>query len=241
MRRGFGQLALAVGVVLVSSTTALAEDDWAFRVSPYAWYLNIDGDFTVQELNGVDASSTLFDDLDGAFMIEGEVTKGPYALFGEFNYIDLDQSASAAGGFFGVDVEVDGVMSSLSAGYQLVDTGASTVHAFAGVRSWWIDTTVKFRRLQTRSVDKSWNDPIIGLRGSTEIGDGFFIDGVTDIGGFGVGSEFQWEVIGRGGYAFNDHIAVAVGYRYLRVDFDENPLILDAEFKGPFAAVDIRF
>jgi len=64
---------------------------------------------------------------------------------------------------------------------------------------------------------------------------------LAEVGGFGVGSDLQWEVVGRAGYQFNDRFGVALGYRHLAIDFDDDKLVMQAEISGPFLALDITW
>ena len=67
-----------------------------------------------------------------------------------------------------------------------------------------------------------WIDPIIGLRLRHRIGPGDEFQLRGDIGGFGVGSKFSWQL--AGGYSHDMKIGDwtitnTVGYRALSVDY----------------------
>ena len=66
-----------------------------------------------------------------------------------------------------------------------------------------------------------------------------------DIGGFGVGTEFQWNVAGLVMWQPWKHVALAAGYRVLDQDYDKGDgrdrYVFDATIHGPLAGIDIRW
>jgi hypothetical protein len=93
-----------------------------------------------------------------------------------------------------------------------------------------------------------WMDPVIGLRmrHSTAPGSTFELRG--DIGGFGAGSKFSWQVLGGYHADFdynNTHFTTLVGYRALGVDFSkwvngrENGI--NSVIHGPIIGAGLKF
>ena len=75
-----------------------------------------------------------------------------------------------------------------------------------------------------RSGDLEWVDPVVGGRLRHEIAPGEELDLEGDVGGFGVGSEFSWQVVGTYGFdtmCLGTPLHAVVGYRALAVDFSE--------------------
>ncbi len=102
------------------------------------------------------------------------------------------------------------------------------------------------------AVEKSgmmqWIDPVFGLRLRHQIrpGDEFQLRG--DIGGFGVGSKFSWQV--AGGYSHDMKlgdwtITNTVGYRALSVDYSNGSGFgqkgFDAIIHGPVFETSLKF
>ena len=220
---------------------ARAGDAWEFRVTPYIWLPTFDGNFAVGRDQPSEVETSLLDVLEGAALVSGEVRNGDFALLGEFNYLDLAHDASSPQGRFGVDVGIKGTMTSMALAARLHEDDTTALEVFGGARLWSVSTTVDFKRLQTRSIDRTWIDPIVGLRASHDLSETVFVEGLGDIGGFGVGSDLQWEGVARVGYRISEGTAVALGYRYLHVDFHDSSLLMDADLRGAFVALDIRF
>ena len=74
-----------------------------------------------------------------------------------------------------------------------------------------------------RSADgsKTWFDPMVGLQLRTpENGSRWHAQVYTEIGGFGAGSDFTWQIFPTVGYKFSDRFSLEVGYRWLDLDAD---------------------
>jgi hypothetical protein len=75
------------------------------------------------------------------------------------------------------------------------------------------------------SGDLEWVDPFVGARIRHEFGNNKTVTLEGDIGGFGAGSEFSWQVVGTYGFdvnVFGSTMHSIVGYRALAVDYSEN-------------------
>ena len=76
-----------------------------------------------------------------------------------------------------------------------------------------------------RSGDLEWVDPFVGGRIRHQIAADKELMLEGDVGGFGAGSDFSWQVVGT--YGFDVHcietpLHIVIGYRALSVDFSEN-------------------
>ncbi|HEY6921513.1 MAG TPA: hypothetical protein VI390_07930, partial [Methyloceanibacter sp.] len=73
--------------------------------------------------------------------------------------------------------------------------------------------------------DLEWVDPFVGFRVRHAIGPSKELNLEGDVGGFGAGSDFSWQVVGT--YGFDTSLCgtpfhAVLGYRALAVDFSEN-------------------
>jgi hypothetical protein len=67
---------------------------------------------------------------------------------------------------------------------------------------------------------KTWIDPILIARLSADIKDKWLFQLRGDIGGFGLGSDFTWQLQAYAGYRFSKVFQLAAGYRILSIDYD---------------------
>ncbi len=65
------------------------------------------------------------------------------------------------------------------------------------------------------SASKTWFDPIIVVRSQGTIKEHWLLQFSGDIGGFGMGSEFSWQLQAYVGYHFSKLFQATVGYRYI--------------------------
>jgi hypothetical protein len=97
-------------------------------------------------------------------------------------------------------------------------------------------------RLPTsRSGDRWWVDPFIGLRGQINFTRWLFLALQGDVGGFGAGSQIAWFASGSIGINFTRHVFLETGYRYFFMDYSKNGLTYDAAQSGLFTGVGVKF
>lgn len=227
--------------------TPEGEPAWSYRLAPYLWLPTVSG-----ELRGdgadppAETETSLLDLLDSAVLIVGEARTDRWGLLGEFNYLDLSAGASTDGTvYLGAEAGLQGTMASLAANYRVFDRTGATLDLLAGVRAWWLDLSIDYRAgsLPAKSVRRSnnWIDPIVGLRGSIAATDTIFLTGLVDFGGFGVGSDLQWEADVAVGYRFGQTVALSLGYRHLAIDFRDGGILTDVSLSGPYLMLDFTF
>jgi len=73
------------------------------------------------------------------------------------------------------------------------------------------------------------------------LGGGFALKAEGDVGGFGVGSDLDWQVLGALQYQVDDSLTLEAGYRYLAVDYDDDGFLFDVALQGPIIGGSIRF
>ena len=78
----------------------------------------------------------------------------------------------------------------------------------AGIRLLQVDRT------------KTWFDPFIGARASVPAGRKWLFLLRADIGGFGVGSNFAWQIYPVVSYRFSNLFGLSVAYRVLSMDYE---------------------
>ena len=82
---------------------------------------------------------------------------------------------------------------------------------------------------------------MIGLRGRAPLTQRLSAGGFADIGGFGAGSDFTWEVYAGLDYAFTDHISAVAGFRYISINYEEGGTDLKLDTYGPVLGATLRF
>jgi hypothetical protein len=250
---------------------------WTLTVTPYGWATWLDGSQTVKGRT-VDLSVDpieLIQDLDRVpFMGSAEARKGPFAVYGDIVYASLGLDADAVrsrhvhpdvGGTVGVAAGLDYEQTILELGgaYQVIG-GTTAVDVLAGARYWHqradlsidvsagvevgdLDVSGGIAVARSGSVD--WVDPLVGVRIRHQLAPGQELALRGDIGGFGAGSQFSWNVMA--GYSFvlcaKDGVTYSglLGYRLLDVDYEQGSGRTRYEYDvlqhGPLSGLTIRF
>ncbi len=99
-----------------------------------------------------------------------------------------------------------------------------------------------------RSGDVDWVDPIVGLRLRHDFAGGDRLQLRGDIGGFGVGSEFSWQLMAAYAHDFtwgDSVLSVALGYRLLDIDYSTGSGLKEFDFNttlhGPLLGLTFRW
>ena len=91
------------------------------------------------------------------------------------------------------------------------------------------------------SADVNWIDPIIGVRAQYDLTDKWYLAGKSDIGGFGVGSDFTWTAQATVGYQINESVSTEIGYRYMDSDYTDGAFVYDVASHGLYLGLNFRF
>jgi hypothetical protein len=148
------------------------------------------------------------------------------------------------------------------------DSGApasfTAIDLLAGARYWWQEADLSFRLSGVsdtsdmvvthnlaiaRSGSVDWIDPLVGVRLRRQLAPGAEFALTGDVGGFGVGSVFSWQLAGVYSWelAVRERwtLAAVVGYRALYVDYEHGTGRQRFEYNmiehGPVIGVSLRF
>ncbi len=211
------------------------------------------------------------------FMGYLEASKDRFSIFGDFFYSKLGFSAEKStqvNPIAGLEISARAkaaltttlTIAQAALAYDVIKQQGTSVAFYGGLRYWDVTAEIDFTANASvdlsnlglkrkgsiavaRSGDVNWVDPVIGMRLRQEITPRDEISLLADIGGFGVGSQFSWQVFG--GYTHtwdigrNTQLALALGYRILSVDYEEgsgtDARALDLTLHGPLAGLSLRF
>ena len=244
-------LAASLVLAVLAATPVRAQDNatsefggWEFQISPYAWFVSLDGKAaTIRGLPSVDVDANFSDVWDnknfGALTVL-EARRDRFGLKADLIYLDLEASKGTPGPLFsGTDAEFKTFVSTVSGTYRPFVEGRTWLDVLAGARIWVTDTeiTLNSNVLPNLSADEkeTWVDPIVGTRGTYDLGSGFSLSGYGDIGGFGVSSDLTYQIYGGVGYRFKEWFSAELGYRVLDVDYEDDGFVYDLTMYGPTA------
>lgn len=178
----------------------------AFSITPYLWAAGIDGEVGAGGLAPADVEQDFDDllenlDIGLTLILDGRV--GRFGLFADVDYLGFSADADPPRGvlFSDLDVDITSLNTSLYGYYRVLAGELAALDVMAGGRLWYVRTEVDLagNLLAGRKEDASetWADPVVGVRGQVELGAGFHLFGLADVGGFGVSSDSTWQAMGR--------------------------------------------
>jgi hypothetical protein len=226
---------------------------WQYRVEPYLMFPNMSGQTGIEALPlvNVDASpADIFSRLQMGAMLNLEASNGNWSVISDILYMDLEQDITPStlinSGEVGMkqfawelaglkrvtpwlELGIGGILNSIGVDEtvtrNLVGGGTSTQSASASKT--WVDPML-IARLATPSRPKKWFGQFRG-----------------EIGGFGIGSDFAWQVQAIGGYRFSKLFDMTVGYRGIGFDYQSGEgaktFMYDMTIFGPMVRFGFNF
>jgi opacity protein-like surface antigen len=267
--RTYGTLLAGILVLLLVCPAAYSQDKgvahessffqgWTFDVAPfYLWIPALDGTVTVRGLSAdVDLSvgdtlDLLFDSFKFAATGRAEARKGNVLLTLGLMYMNLEENTQTDIGL-GVTTEFKQLILEFGGGYHLLDwslpgEGFPTlaVDFLAGGRFVHLDSGLTIENFADVDRSQDWLDPFLGARLKLDIIDRVSVSVRGDIGGFGVGSHFTWNMAALVAYQASQRITLGAGYRILDINFSEgtgsNKFKYDVQMRGPMLGFAIHF
>jgi hypothetical protein len=231
-----------VAAVLAASVTPVhaqsAQDEWQVLVAPYLMGAGLNGATTVRGADvDVDVSaSDIFSNLEFGAMGLVVARKGNWGFGSDLIWMALGTTVR--------DTEVDFNQGAF-AFYGLRQLGAAADVTF-GARINTLQGALTFRGPDVEvSQDKTWVDPIAGLTLRTAAGRPLQLRVYTEVGGFGLGSDFTWQVFPTVGITFARSASIELGYRWLDLDYatgdNLNAFRYDVLTQGPVVGFGLRF
>ncbi len=229
-------------------TTAPEEDHWHFRFAPYGWVTAIEGDVRIGQLSApVDISmADTLDTLDMAYMGIIEASYGRWSFGLDTIYGKTSQDIGGGGILFrSFRYEQKQWIITPTVAYRVIEKPGYHMDVLAGARITSLEAELTGRLVGGGELvaerDKSWVDPILGIRGQADFNDQWFLRYNGDIGGFGAASDLNWQAFVGIGYNCTPNVSVAVGYRAIGVDYDEGRFAMDTVSHGPVIGLEMKF
>jgi hypothetical protein len=243
-------IVFCVAVVLVpvlATTSAYGEDkpsifkDWDFQLAPfYLWAVNLRGDMTVKgnivpvKVDFDDA----FDNLEAVFTAHFEGWwRQKWGFLVDVSYVNLGGEERI------LDVDLENVMTEL-VGFYRFTKGRHAFEPLVGIRYTSLETEVQVLGIPFELDEgEGWVDPIIGARYKYSITEKWKLLFRGDIGGFSVGSDFTWNLVGLVDFQPWKHVSLFGGYRILDVDYESGSGIskfkYDVLMHGPLLGLSV--
>lgn len=230
--------------------------EWRFTVAPYAWGVGLSGDVGLFGLKPAEVDipfSDIIQNLDFAAMGIVEAHNGTWGVIVDVNYTNLSADTSVTrtlpkDGTFNVnaELEVTEFLATVLGQWRAYDSGQLSIDLMGGVRYWnvqndiSIDASVQgggpigleLSKQFSGDDGASWVDPMVGFKTRIDTGSPIYFTGWGMIGGFGVGSDLDWDAMGGIGYEWTEKFSTVLAYRAIGVDYDNDGFVYDVVQQG---------
>lgn len=235
-----------------STSQSANSKKWHFLVEPYVMFPNMNGTAGVGNLPDVSVDANpgdIFSKLQMGAMLNLEASNSKWAIATDFIYMNLNQDVTSGklinsgdltakqfawelAGLRRVapwlEVGIGGILNSIQAGANI------NVNNIGG------GTTNRFKELT-----QTWYDPMLIVRIKHNPIKKFMYEFRGEIGGFGIGSDFAWQIQAYAGYRFSKLFHITAGYRVISLDYQtgegEDRFLYDIDTFGPVIRFGFNF
>jgi hypothetical protein len=230
-----------------SSNTAAADGDWHFVVAPYLWLTGIHG--TAGTANREVAVHASAGDLLSHFrfglmgLLEADHKRIVlpldiiWARLGDNQALPFPNLPATT-----AELKVDEFILTPKVGYRLLDQEKLKIDALTGFRYWHLGQNLQFSPSRVGlnfSTSQNWVDPLVGGRILGALTPKVSVSIGGDVGGWGTGSQLDYQVFGSLGYKIKPKWTLEAGWRYLDVNYRSNT-IFDVAMSGVMFGVSIN-
>ncbi len=218
-------------------------------IAPYVWGAGLTGTVGVGGLPPVQVDQSFGDilsQLNIAAFVTAELEYRRFIGLTDLQYVNLASSQSTPFGVVAdrVKLHTEQLSWIFAGGYRFVEEENLRLEALAGVRLWHVSNRVNLSGSPINrdfDVTQTWVDPIVGLKGAVDVTPSISLIGWGFVGGFGVASDFTWDVLGGVGWSPRENVSLYVGYRAEGVDYTNDDFEFDVIQHGPLIGAAIRF
>lgn len=241
---------VAASVPLVAGAQEQGADTWQWSGEVYFWGPSLSGETT----SGDDLSlgiDKILENLNFGLMGAVAAQRGPWTIFGDYIYLNLEDDIHTSANVVGLDVKaradikLQGWISTAGAAYRVIEKPGYSLDVLGGGRILWLDTELDYDvSSAVGSIDGSVSekdtalDAIVGIRGEADLSDKWYL---TYYGDIGAG---QSDLTGQALASVNYRLGradLSVGYRYLHWDLRDFGPIDTLDLHGPFVGVRFDF
>jgi hypothetical protein len=220
---------LVVGLLsgMLASAQSGSGGDWQVSVSPYLWLPGVHGTVGAFDRDaGVSASPIdLLSHLRFGLMGDADARWKRLVLPLDLIWGRLadDKAVPRLGlGATTADVKASIFLLTPKVGVRVLDEPKVKCDFLTGFRYWHLGQNLHFSPSLLNlnfSASQNWVDPLVGGRIETPLSSKLEATFFGDVGGWGTGSQLEYQVGGVLGYKLKETATLQAGYRYLAVNY----------------------
>jgi hypothetical protein len=206
-----------------------ADNSWHFAVSPYLWFPGVHG--TIAGPNGRSLAfraspGDLLSHFRFGLMGAVEARRKRIVVPIDLMWIRLGADNAVAAPGLGVVTSANMTATELiftpKIGYRVIDEKGFKADVLSGIRFWHFGESLHFNpSLLGLNFNGSQNfvDPLVGGRIQMALSPKIVVNALGDVGGWGVGSQLEYQFAALLGYRIKPALVLQAGYRYLNIDY----------------------
>jgi hypothetical protein len=199
---------------------------WHFAVSPYLWFPGVHGTLGARNQSAsIHASpGDLLSHFRFGLMGAVEPRYKRFVMPFDMMWIRLEDDKGIPNLGDTVDrsvtVKATEFLLTQKVGYRVIDSEKIKIDALAGFRYWHLGESLTFNPSGINfSPSQNWVDPLVGARIQFALSPKIAVNVLGDVGGWGAGSQLDYQFAALLGYKIKPKLALQAGFRYLYVDY----------------------
>lgn len=228
MRKFSFTILLVFAVWINAVPAAIAQEtadkkNWQYLGELYLMFPNMSGETAIKNLPPVevDASSgDILGSLEMGAMFYLEATNDDWAISSDFLYMKLGQDLESNA------IVTSGEITMKQYSWEIAGLKRVTPWLDAGLAGRIVSLEVALDletigNTRNNEATETWFDPVVVVRSNHLFKEKWLAQMRLDAGGFGIGSDFTWQLQANVGYRFSELFQTTLGYRYIGIDYDK--------------------
>lgn len=214
---------------------AAPASDLHFSVSPYLWFPGVHGSVGANEESvAIHASAgDLLSHFRFGLMGVAELSYKRIVIPVDFMWVRLGDDKAIPDINDVANFKAQEFILTPKIGYRVIDNKMIKVDGLAGFRYWHFGQSVSFTSSDNNfSTSQNWVDPLVGARFLVNLSPKVVVTIAGDVGGWGAGSQLDYQIVGLLGYRLKPALILQAGYRYLYVDYRNNDRFIQLTNSG---------
>lgn len=211
-----------IGYTQETSTSEKKNKSWNYLAEIYLMFPNMSGETAVGIIPPVEVDAGAGDilgKLEMGAMLYFEANNGNWAIGADLLYMKLGQDVVPR------MLVTSGKLTMKQLAFEVSGLKRLTPWLEAGLAGRIVNLDVNLdletiNEPRNGSGSKTWFDPVVVLRSNNTFNEKWLAQLRVDAGGFGIGSDFTWQLQANVGYRFSELFQTTIGYRYIGIDYD---------------------
>lgn len=220
------------------------DSNWHVNLSPYLWFPGVHGTVGAagRQVSVHASPGDLLSNFKFGLMGAVELRYKRFVIPIDMMWVRLEDdhplpfeqvtSAKFTGGEFFLTPKI---------GYRVIDEEKIKITALTGFRYWHLYESVKFNPVGLSfSKSQDWADPLVGGRIELMPTPKVVVTVLGDVGGWGTGSQLEYQFAGLLGYKIKPKWTLQAGYRYVGVDYRSGGFLFNVITSGAVGGLTIN-